>query len=177
MRSADSKRTEWISPSFVEENRNFKNMRKTGAVVTSLPVVAAGGIVARASSGQSVWELALVYRSSRSDWGFPKGKLEPGEAELFCARREVEEETGLVCNIGPYVGRTEYTDRRGRPKTVHYWLMDPVSGSFVPSEEVDDMQWVPVDLAKRVLSYQHDRVLLADATERFFCGKELAAEA
>ena len=73
--------------------------------------------------------LALVYRASRIDWGFPKGKLEPGETELFCARREVEEETGLVCSIGPYVGQTQYVDRRERPKVVHYWLMEPLAGS------------------------------------------------
>jgi 8-oxo-dGTP pyrophosphatase MutT (NUDIX family) len=128
-----------------------------------MPVRAAGGIVLRRVAGADEWEVALVYRASRGDWGFPKGKLEPGETELFCARREVEEETGLLCNIGAYVGQTQYVDRRKRPKIVHYWLMEPLDGVFAPTEEVDDMQWVPLGIADRVLSYEHDRVLLAKA--------------
>ena len=65
---------------------------------------AAGGVVARGSRGGG-FEIALIYRSTHGDWSFPKGKLEPGETELFCARREVEEETGLLCNIGAYLGQ------------------------------------------------------------------------
>ncbi|MFZ0667310.1 MAG: NUDIX hydrolase [Acidimicrobiales bacterium] len=122
-------------------------------------VRAAGGVVVRRTAVGV--EIALVYRSSRSDWGFPKGKLEPGESEIFCARREVEEETGLICNVWDYLGHTEYVDRRDRPKIVHYWLMEPIEGEFKPSEEVDDMQWVPPGLAKLVLTYAHDRALLA----------------
>ena len=106
------------------------------------------------------FEVALIYRSTHDDWSFPKGKLEPGETELFCARREVEEETGLLCNIGAYLGQTEYTDRRGRPKTVHYWLMEPLEGEFVPTDEVADMKWIPMGLADKVLTYEHDRVVL-----------------
>jgi 8-oxo-dGTP pyrophosphatase MutT (NUDIX family) len=125
-------------------------------------VRAAGGIVVRRTA-VGVVEVALVYRSSHGDWSFPKGKLEPGETEIFCARREVEEETGLICNVWDYIGHTEYIDRRDRPKTVHYWLMEPIEGDFKPSEEVDDMQWVPVKLARLVLTYPHDRTLLAKA--------------
>ena len=142
-------------------------------VLRALPVRAAGGIVVRdgdarnagaRDAGAGSCEVALVYRSSHSDWSFPKGKLEPGETELFCARREVEEETGLLCNIGAYVGETGYVDRRGRQKTVHYWLMEPLAGEFRPGCEIDDMQWVPIGLAHHVLTYGHDRRLLEKAT-------------
>jgi len=142
----------------------------------SLPVRAAGGIVVR-PAGRGGWEVALVFRASRGDWGFPKGKLEPGESELFCARREVEEETGLLCNIGAYVGQTQYVDRRGRPKIVHYWLMEPLTGTFERTEEVDDMQWVSIDLAGTVLSYGHDRFLLARSVPPVLAEQVLAARA
>ncbi len=122
--------------------REFVSVGRPGTVVSSMPVRAAGGIVVRRGANSNEWEVALVYRSSHGDWGFPKGKLEPGETELFCARREVEEETGLLCNIGAYVGQTQYVDRRKRPKIVHYWLMEPLDGAFAPTEEIDDMQWV-----------------------------------
>ena len=133
------------------------------AVVSQMPVRAAGGIVLR-RGGDHGLETALVFRLSRRDWSFPKGKLQPGETELFCARREVEEETGLLCNIGQYVGKTEYVDRHGRPKVVHYWLMEALEGEFAPTDEVDDMQWVPIHFVPRVLTYGHDRELLESAS-------------
>jgi 8-oxo-dGTP diphosphatase len=123
------------------------------------------------------WQVALVYRAGRDDWGFPKGKLEPGETELFCARREVEEETGLLCNIGAYVGQTQYVDRRERPKIVHYWLMEPLAGVFEPTAEVDDMRWVPIESAGKILSYEHDRVLLARAVPPLLSDQMFAAQA
>jgi 8-oxo-dGTP diphosphatase len=134
-------------------------------VLRRMPVRAAGGIVIRKGPTGSL-EVALIYRASRSDWSFPKGKREPGETDLFCARREVEEETGLLCNVVSYVGMTEYIDRRDRPKTVKYWIMEPLEGEFEPTDEVDDMQWVPIGLARHVLTYEHDRELLAKVAAR-----------
>jgi 8-oxo-dGTP pyrophosphatase MutT (NUDIX family) len=144
-------------------------------VLRSMPVRAAGGIVVKKGQGGG-FEVALIYRASRVDWSFPKGKLEAGETELFCARREVEEETGLVCNIGSYLGKTEYVDRRHRPKTVKYWIMEPLEGEFEPTDEVDDMQWVPIDLARHVLTYEHDRRLLEVAVT-LLSGRTLLARA
>ena len=89
----------------------------------------------------------------------------------------MEEETGLLCNIGAYVGQTQYVDRRSRPKIVHYWLMEPLAGVFEPTEEVDDMQWVSIEIAGRVLSYEHDRVLLARDVPPLLAQQVFAARA
>jgi len=145
-------------------------------VLRTLPVRAAGGVVVRGDR-RGGFEVALIFRSTHGDWSFPKGKLEPGETELFCARREVEEETGLLCNIGAYLGQTEYIDRRDRPKIVHYWLMEPLEGEFEPTEEVADMQWVPLVLARRVLTYEHDRELLERNVAPALAARLVAARA
>jgi phosphohistidine phosphatase SixA/8-oxo-dGTP pyrophosphatase MutT (NUDIX family) len=122
------------------------------------PVRAAGGIVLKGEGeGRSV---ALVHRPRYDDWSFPKGKLIDGEDDETAALREVEEETGLRCRIGPSVGSVMYRDRRGRPKVVRYFRMDADVGSFVPTGEVDELRWVPVDQAGDLLSYAHDRNLL-----------------
>jgi 8-oxo-dGTP diphosphatase len=123
------------------------------------PVRAAGGVVVRKTRSGG-FEVVLIYRSTHDDWSFPKGKLEAGETELFCAHREVQEETGFLCNTEDYVGHTEYMDRRGRPKIVHYWLMEPVEGEFAPSDEIADMEWVPIGLAGGILTYEHDKEVL-----------------
>ncbi len=109
---------------------------------------------------RGVLQLAVVHRPAHQDWSFPKGKLEQGEAFDEAARREVQEETGLSCRLIRFIGHTEYTDRKGRPKAVAYWVMEPLSGSFTPNMEVDELRWVGLDEATRVLTYPRDRELV-----------------
>lgn len=122
-------------------------------------VLAAGGLVLRDRPDGGT-ELALVHRPSRVDWSFPKGKVEPHESLTACALREVEEETGLRCRLGRFVGTTQYRDRKDRPKVVAYWTMDVVSGAFAPNDEVDEVSWVDLASAPAVLTYDRDRELL-----------------
>jgi 8-oxo-dGTP pyrophosphatase MutT (NUDIX family) len=104
--------------------------------------------------------VAVVHRPDREDWSFPKGKLEDGESFEACALREVFEETGFECNLGRFVGHTEYRDRKDRPKVVAYWVMEPVRGTFLTNEEVDELRWVDLATADRLLTYERDRELL-----------------
>jgi len=120
---------------------------------------AAGGILLREVAGRV--EVALVHRAGRDDWSVPKGKLDPGESYEQCALREVLEETGYHCRLVRFVGFTEYRDRRGRPKVVGYWVMEVLEGEFAVSHEVDDLRWLELDVAARVLTYERDRDLLA----------------
>jgi 8-oxo-dGTP diphosphatase len=121
-------------------------------------VRAAGGAVVRTSDG--ALELLLVHRPRYDDWTIPKGKLLPGESETDGALREVEEETGLRCVLGPAIAETSYRDSRGRPKHVTYFLMRPESGSFEPHDEVDETAWFPLDEARERLSYDRDRAVV-----------------
>ena len=68
-------------------------------------VQAAGGVVVRQGSGGI--EVLLVHRPEYDDWTFPKGKLERGETWEEAALREVEEETGLRCTLGPFEAISE----------------------------------------------------------------------
>jgi 8-oxo-dGTP diphosphatase len=132
----------------------------TAELPSSADVVqAAGGLVVRRH--QAVLEIAVVHRPIHGDWSFPKGKLEEGETFELAALREVEEETGLACRLLRFIGHTDYVDRKGRPKAVAYWVMAPQSGSFAPNAEVDEMRWVTLDEASRLLSYPRDRELVA----------------
>jgi len=122
-------------------------------------VQAAGGLVVRRQSG--LLEVVVVHRPVQHDWSFPKGKLEPGENLETAALREVWEETGMTCDLLRFIGHTEYVDRKGRPKTVAYWIMAAGGGFFSPNEEVDELRWLSLDLASRLLSYPRDRELVA----------------
>ena len=124
----------------------------------SQPVRAAGGIVLRGEGPDR--SVALVHRPRYDDWSFPKGRLDADEDEATAALREVEEETGLRCRLGPSVGAVTYRDRRGRAKVVRYFRMDADGGGFTPNREVDELRWMPIEDAARLLSYAHDRSLL-----------------
>src|SRR5262245_2614075 len=124
-------------------------------------IVGAGGGLVWSRTGSGDVEVVLAHRPAYDDWWYPKGKLESGESEEAAALREVEEETGLQCRLGPELGTTEYRDGRNRRKTVRYWQMRAVGGSLAAANEVDDVRWVPLEEAPHLLSYDRDRDLLA----------------
>lgn len=111
--------------------------------------------------GSAATEIVVVHRPRYDDWSFPKGKLDPGESFEEAALREVREETGLICRLGPELPFSTYTDRKGRPKIVRYWLMAVVEDpGFEPNEEVDELRWLAPAQASDLLTYSFDRKLV-----------------
>jgi 8-oxo-dGTP diphosphatase len=130
-------------------------MRETSPVNQGI-VRAAGGVVTRIPPGGDT-EILLVHRPRYDDWTLPKGKALPGESDEECALREVEEETGLACELGPEVAASHYLDGAGRPKEVRYFAMTPPAGVEAgPHNEVDDVRWLTLGSALRTLSYPRD---------------------
>ena len=119
---------------------------------------AAGGIVVRFVPGGRV-EVACIYREARGDWTFPKGKLDAGETFEQAALREVLEETGMSCEVVRFVGTTNYTHRKGKPKIVAYYLMSVSEGEFTPNEEVDVLVWLPLEQVRAHLTWDRDQEL------------------
>ncbi len=118
-------------------------------------VRAAGGVIVRDG------KVAVVHRPRHDDWSLPKGKLDEGESWEEAAVREVEEETGMRARITGELDSAYYKDSKGRDKRVRWYRMDVVDeGSFEPNDEVDELRWVPLEEAQRLLSYNHDRALL-----------------
>ena len=117
-------------------------------------VRAGGGVLIRDGC------VLLIHRPRYDDWSLPKGKLEPGESWQVGALREVEEETGLRCELGEEVGRTYYADRNGRDKEVRYFRMT-CSDEPSAQNEVDEVRWVPLDEAAALLTYERDADLLS----------------
>jgi 8-oxo-dGTP pyrophosphatase MutT (NUDIX family)/phosphohistidine phosphatase SixA len=129
---------------------------------TSRPgdVRAAGAVVLRKG------RVLLVHRPRYDDWSFPKGKLDRGEAAPVAAVREVEEETGLRVRLGVPLARQSYPNGP-RTKVVDYWVGrvvgdHDVSGYLVNSE-IDEVEWVDLDKARRQLTYERDHNTLREA--------------
>lgn len=127
--------------------------------MTEKRIEAAGGVVMR--RGPEETEIVVVHRPRYDDWSFPKGKLDPGETFEEAALREVREETGLVCRLGPELAFAHYDDNKGRPKVVRYWLMAVVEDpGFEPNDEVDELRWLTPDAAADLLTYSRDSKLV-----------------
>ncbi|MGW4498868.1 NUDIX hydrolase [Micromonospora sp. NPDC004336] len=131
------------------------------------PIRAAGGVVWRpdgdpgAGARHAGMRVCLVHRPRYGDWSLPKGKLEPGEHPLLAAVREVAEEAGVRAVPQVRLSTVRYRSE-GRPKVVDYWSMRAVAdGGFQPDTEVDEVRWVGVDEAVRLVSYPHDAEVLA----------------
>lgn len=120
------------------------------------PVVrAGGGLVVRDGT------VLLVHRPKYDDWTFPKGKADPDESYEDCALREVWEETGLRCALGPELDASDYRDPLGRPKHVRWWVMEPLEDDgFTPGREIDELRWLAPAEAAELLSYPRDVALL-----------------
>ena len=117
-------------------------------------IKAAGGVVWRdAPDGR---EVLLVHRPRYDDWSLPKGKLAGREPAPQGALREIAEETGWRVRLGPELRTAKY-QVDGVPKTVRYWLAEPISAvPFVPNDEVDEVAWVgDAEATRRLRPFDH----------------------
>ncbi|MFV0432765.1 MAG: NUDIX hydrolase [Leucobacter sp.] len=122
----------------------------------------------------------LIHRTKQRDISFPKGKLDPGESMPQAAVRETQEETGLAVTLGVNLGTVHYSLGGRVTKTVQYWAAEVreeavQASTFVPNREVAALEWLPLEQARKRLSYDPDREILAvfkqlvdrDAAETF----------
>lgn len=128
-----------------------------------MTIYAAGCILWREEKG--VLMVALVHRGRYNDYGWAKGKLDPGEILPQTAVREIEEETGLRVNLGIKLGVQHYNVPSGEPKEVHYWAARVTDkalakSKFVPHEEVAEVLWLTPGEAAAKLSYEADKAFL-----------------
>ncbi len=131
--------------------------------------VSAGGVVYR-RRGRRV-EVALISVGEQNRWQLPKGLVGRGESPEEAALREVEEETGLACEIVAPLEKVEYWyfskggARRVRfHKHVHFYLMRYVSGDVSGhDDEVNEARWVGSAEAAGMLAFKGERKALEEA--------------
>jgi|ERR1043166_543373 8-oxo-dGTP pyrophosphatase MutT (NUDIX family) len=125
----------------------------------------AGAVLVRFRSIEP--ELLLVTtRSTREEWSFPKGHVEPGETAQEAAVREAREESGVVGEVICGLGASRF-QHGGREVEVAYYLLDAISET--EAGEGRRIRWVSMPEAERLLSFEGPRRLLPavrDAIER-----------
>lgn len=124
----------------------------------------AAGVVCWREDANGI-QFALVHREKYNDWGFAKGKQDPGEQLCETAVREVLEESGLRVRLGRKLAVVRYQVDSGEDKEVHYWASKVSQkavrkSTFEPNQEIAKIEWHNSKAALKLLSYQHDRELL-----------------
>lgn len=95
----------------------------------------------------------------KGQWAFPGGFLEMDETALDCARRELEEETGLK---EAYVQQLHTfsdinRDPRDRVVTIAYYMLVK-TGNVKGGDDAMRAKWFPVNDIPQ-LAFDHDRIL------------------
>lgn len=111
----------------------------------------------------------MIATRGRTRWGLPKGALSEDETPEQAAVREVREETNLQAEILTPVKTIEYFFRAGDTlvqKNVDFFLMRYLGGELKPQlEEVDAVEWVPLERALDRASFDSERELLTMVRE------------
>lgn len=131
-----------------------------------------GGIVIRTTDGRH--EVALIRTRNlkgKEVWTLPKGTAEEGEAAETTALREVQEETGVEAQIVEPLEDITYwfasaPEQLRYRKTVHFYLMRAIGGDpSLHDDEVEEVRFVPVEEAPRLVTYPTDRRILKRVAE------------
>lgn len=109
-------------------------------------------------------EVLLVHREYYNDWGFPKGKQDPGELLPETAVRELKEEAGLSVKLGRKLDIIRY-QVGDQDKEVHFWASKVKDKAikkqkFEANAEIAKCEWIKADHALELLTYEHDKNLL-----------------
>ncbi|WP_333620028.1 NUDIX hydrolase [Dietzia sp.] len=147
-----------------QKKQKFNAEEKPIAFDPERSVFAAGAVLYRMDDAAGL-TVAVVHRPRYDDWSLPKGKVDEGETLSTAAVRELEEETGHRSILGQYIGTSSYQLTNGAKKSVWYWAARSTGGEFVPSDECEALEWLPVADATERVSYELDERVLARFAE------------
>ncbi len=119
--------------------------------------------------GEPIREFLLMKHADR--WDLPKGHVDPGETDIQCALRELEEETGITpadIDLDPafrfetrYHVRNKRTGDEWQPKSLVIFLGRLKRNMDILVTEHEDYQWFPWNPPHQIQQETIDPLLAA----------------
>ena len=121
-----------------------------------------GAIIIKRNSGKIE---TLLIQMLGGHWSYPKGHVEDNETEVETALREIKEETNLDVIIDTRFREiTTYSPKPGVIKDVIYFLAFAKTLDVkVQEEEVANYEWVDINDATKLITYEEDRKIFKKA--------------
>lgn len=132
--------------------------------------ISSGGVVIR-TVGAGI--MILLIKDPYGKWTWPKGKLDRGETALNAAKREIQEETGLInIKVISKIGRTDYFYKREGKliyKTVYIYLFEFTGEEklIIQKAEINDGDWFSEEEALVKAGYKGAKAIMKRAISAF----------
>jgi len=108
-------------------------------------------------------ELVLIIKNRRRGWEMPGGTIEQGETITEALKREIQEESGILCEPEHLTGiyqnlivKDGYGPLEGMklPPIINLaFICKYISGEASASEEAEDVRWVTPEEATRMVTH------------------------
>jgi len=131
------------------------------------PAAAACAVVAR---GREVLLVRRRIAPFAGAWALPGGFQDYGEDPATTARREVEEETGLVVVVRRLLDVFYSTDDPRKRVNVIAYLASPVAGTLCASDDACDARFFPLEELPGDLAFANNREIFARLRAQFPTG-------
>jgi 8-oxo-dGTP diphosphatase len=113
-------------------------------------------------------EVLLIRRANpprQGEWSLPGGRIEPGEAVLDAAHRELREETGVAAEL---IGLIDVVDGVFPEHARHYVLIDYAmrwsAGEPVAGDDASEARFFPIEAAVALVEWSEtERMIRAGA--------------
>src|SRR3989344_6008624 len=124
--------------------------------------ISAGAVIYK-SDGPSIL-IGVIHRKKMNDYCLPKGHQEAGESLQQTLSREVLEEAGWTVAIRGFIKQMMYKVVNNDKKIEYwrnvYWFLaeaEKETTTFADLEEVDELKWVSIESARKLLSYDNEK--------------------